>query len=68
MRMTEAQKRVLAFFRAYEQDNGSPPTLQECADFLGCSRENVRQHAAVLRKKGLMERGSGKERSWRSRI
>lgn len=68
MKVSEPQKRVLAYFMSYEKENGRPPTLAECAAFLGCSRENVRQAAVALKRKGLMDNEHYKVRSWRAKI
>lgn len=65
---TRREMACLAFFRAYEQDEGVPPTLAECSAFMGVSRERVHQHLRRLEAKGLVERGSNGRRKWRSKV
>ena len=65
---TRREVMCLAFFRAYEQDEGVPPTLEECAAFMGVSRERVRQHLTRLEAKGLVERGAHGRRKWKAKI
>lgn len=64
MRVTENQRRTMAFFMAYTEDNGRPPTLDEVAVFLGVSKQYVHQIVRALEKKGLMANGGG-PRAWR---
>lgn len=65
---TRREVMCLAFFRSYEQDEGVPPTLAECAEFMGVSRERVSQHLRRLEAKGLMERGAQGKRKWKARV
>ena len=65
---TRREMTCLAFFRAYEQDEGVPPTLAECSAFMGVSREGVHQHLRRLEAKGLVERGDNGRRKWRSKV
>ena len=55
--VTEPQKKVLAFYMAYEEDNGRPPTLKEAAAFFGVSRQGILFRIRKLQAKGLMEGG-----------
>ena len=65
---TRREVTCLAFFRAYEADEGVPPTLAECSAFMGVSRERVHQHLRRLEAKGLVERGDNGRRKWRSKV
>ena len=65
---TRREVMCLAFFRSYEQDEGVPPTLEECAEFMGVSRERVHQHLRRLEAKGLVERGAQGKRKWKARV
>ena len=65
---TRREMMCLAFFRAYEQDEGVPPTLAECSAFMGVSRERVHQHLKRLEAKGLVERRKHRDRKWRSKV
>lgn len=65
MRVTEREKQVLAFFMAYEEENGRAPSLQEVANFLGLSKQRVGQFVKRLEKKGLMARKPGVDRVWK---
>lgn len=65
---TRREMMCLAFFRSYEQDEGQPPTLEECAEFMGVSRGRVYQHLRRLEAKGLMQRGAQGRRKWKARV
>ena len=65
---TRREMTCLAFFRAYEQDEGFSPTIRECAAFMGVSHERVHQILKRLEAKGLVERRKHRDRKWRSKV
>ena len=55
--ISQPMKKLLAFYMAYEEDNGRPPTLREAAAFMGMSYQCVSEKCRKLKKRGLMDGG-----------
>ncbi|MGC9029505.1 MAG: transcriptional repressor LexA [Desulfomonilaceae bacterium] len=66
MSITAQQKKVLAFIRSFQEQNGFPPSLREICAALGLSSPgSLIKHVRRLESEGLIERTPGKKRAWR---
>lgn len=61
--MTAAQRKVYDTICDYVDAHGVPPTLQEIATELGCSRITVWEHAQRLIESGHLKKDGSKRRS-----
>lgn len=63
---TEKQAKLLSFIKQYTSHNGYPPSLREMAEHMGIRTvSTVHQHLVALRKKGLVDTMSKKDRNTR---
>ena len=65
--MTTRQRACYDLIAAFHREHGYAPTVLELAQAMGCSRSNVRQHLAALRRKGYVTWDTGVGRSLRIR-
>jgi repressor LexA len=62
-RLTARQEQILAFFEDRQRQTGFIPTLEEAAQHFGFKSPNsVRQHLALIEKKGFVHRVPGRSR------
>ena len=64
--ISEPMRKLLAFYMAYEEDNGRPPTIREAAASTGMSYQCVSEKCRKLKRRGLME-GGGLDKPKRER-
>lgn len=63
---TEKQARLLSYIKNYTSHHGYAPSLREMADHMGLGAvSTVHQHLAALRRKGLVDSVSKKDRNIR---
>jgi repressor LexA len=66
--LTARQKEILAFLKAWINENGMPPTRQEICDALGFRSPNAaEEHLRALERKGAVEMLPGSSRGIRIR-
>lgn len=64
--LTRRQHQILEFLRAYTDEHGLAPTLEEIAEHFGVNKVTIFGHIGELERKGVIERaGKGLSRSLR---
>jgi hypothetical protein len=58
--VTPRQLEMVAWFYAYQQENGIAPVMQEVADAMGVSKVTVWEHVRELKRKGVFGQPVGK--------
>ena len=53
--LTERQKEILNFLKAYVRDHGYPPTMREIGEHFGFTWPGARGHLRALEKKGFIK-------------
>lgn len=56
--LTRRQNQILDFFRAYTEEQGISPTLEEIAANFGVNKVTIFGHVAELERKGVMRRAA----------
>lgn len=59
------REEIIRFTRAYQEEYGFPPSMQEIADGVGIRKNAVRHHLIKLREDGRVTMVQGKYRSLR---
>lgn len=56
--LTRRQRQILDFFKAYVEEHGMSPTLEEVAQSFGVNKVTVFGHVSELERKGLLKRAA----------
>ncbi|MFH2003106.1 MAG: HTH domain-containing protein, partial [Planctomycetota bacterium] len=63
MYFTEKQLQIINFIKAFIEDKGVSPTLEEIAQYFNVSKITIYEHIAALEKKGALKKSKNRARS-----
>lgn len=63
MYFTEKQLQIINFIKAFIEDKGVSPTLEEIAQYFKVSKITIYEHIAALEKKGALKKSKNRARS-----